>query len=476
MILIFVVVLTTAFGPLITFAAGDYAVTQLPAIYTEDSVTLRYQKDTPPPVIVKFFPWVGEYDPTFKNFATWTKDLGSIATMTPSNTVPFTFGATLYFGDLELVPGKIYAYLLADQTTEQDAFFFSTSATASKQPVVSCFTTTRGSIPCATPPAEVATTCLDPQTCEALTLELTSVTAPNTTVVFKGILSTVEGTVDDAIFDLYLGTSEETLKKITPPIFTKTKITPEGISFMKTITGLIANKEYFYKFVETSKNISFPDDGAYSFSTSYTGEQDSGSAKEAEEPAAPTNPPVTPATPANPSPATGGSTTLNFGTTPTVINGTCGSANGVSSPVLTANSANLCASGTASGFTAGESWQWSCVGSNNGSTVSCSGTKGTDQDYGSGALKNPLAPGLDSLPKIFAAVVNNIVLPVAVPFIAIMIIYSGFLFVIARKNGDTFTLDKAKTTFKYTMIGAALILGAFVIANALQGTLNQLLG
>lgn len=88
-------------------------------------------------------------------------------------------------------------------------------------------------------------------------------------------------------------------------------------------------------------------------------------------------------------------------------------------------------------------------------------------------MKNPFK-GIDSFPKLFAAIVNNIILPLAVPFIAVMIIYSGFLFVIARKDGKVDTLARAKSTFKYTMIGAALILGAFVIANALQGTLNAL--
>jgi hypothetical protein len=89
-------------------------------------------------------------------------------------------------------------------------------------------------------------------------------------------------------------------------------------------------------------------------------------------------------------------------------------------------------------------------------------------------LQNPFK-NLDTFPKIIKAVVNNIILPVAVPFIAIMIIYSGFLFVIAKKDGKVYSIERAKNTLKNTLIGAGLILGAFVIANALQATLNALL-
>ncbi len=99
---------------------------------------------------------------------------------------------------------------------------------------------------------------------------------------------------------------------------------------------------------------------------------------------------------------------------------------------------------------------------------------GSSADLPKKYLQNPFK-NLDTFPKIIKAVMNNIVLPIAVPFIAIMIIYSGFLFVIAKKESNTYNIERAKTTLKNTLIGAALILGAFVIANALQATLNTLL-
>lgn len=161
----------------------------------------------------------------------------------------------------------------------------------------------------------------------------------------------------------------------------------------------------------------------------------------------------------------------------------------------------LCSSGNPSSvIDTATGWSWKCQGSPGTSPASCSATKKTGNNSNSSStppssgnssgnnqpssqtpsqeqlpnnfLKNPLP--YKTFPEIMKAVVNNIVLPVAVPFIGIMIIYSGFLFVVARNNGSLATYAQAKTTLKYTLIGAALILGAFVIANALQATLNAL--
>jgi hypothetical protein len=59
-----------------------------------------------------------------------------------------------------------------------------------------------------------------------------------------------------------------------------------------------------------------------------------------------------------------------------------------------------------------------------------------------------------------------------VPIIALAIIYSGFLFVAARGNAEE--LKKAKSTLVYTLIGAALLLGCLVIANAIKGTVDTI--
>jgi hypothetical protein len=52
-----------------------------------------------------------------------------------------------------------------------------------------------------------------------------------------------------------------------------------------------------------------------------------------------------------------------------VVNGACGSANGAT--LTSAPTTNLCTSGQASALTGSGPWQWSCAGSNGGSTASC---------------------------------------------------------------------------------------------------------
>lgn len=61
---------------------------------------------------------------------------------------------------------------------------------------------------------------------------------------------------------------------------------------------------------------------------------------------------------------------------------------------------------------------------------------------------------------------------IGIPIIALAIIYSGFLFVVARGNSEK--LDKAKDAFMYTLIGAAILLGAWTIAQVVAETVLKL--
>lgn len=88
------------------------------------------------------------------------------------------------------------------------------------------------------------------------------------------------------------------------------------------------------------------------------------------------------------------------------------------------------------------------------------------------SLGNPLKDGLDSIPAIVSVLVKDIVIPIAVPFLALSIIYTGFLFVQARGNAEK--LKEAKAALKWTLIGGAVILGAYVIATALQATIADI--
>jgi hypothetical protein len=85
-------------------------------------------------------------------------------------------------------------------------------------------------------------------------------------------------------------------------------------------------------------------------------------------------------------------------------------------------------------------------------------------------IKNPLSAEFGSdIPHFITSIVNFVLL-IGIPIIALAIIYSGFLFVMAQGNAEK--LSKAKKTLLYTLIGAALLLGAFVVAHAIEGTVD----
>jgi hypothetical protein len=89
-------------------------------------------------------------------------------------------------------------------------------------------------------------------------------------------------------------------------------------------------------------------------------------------------------------------------------------------------------------------------------------------------LQNPLqAAGIENIPQ-FVETILNIALQIGVPLIALAIIYSGFLFVAAQGNPDK--LKKARQAFLWTMVGAAVLLAAVAIAQAIGGTIEQLRG
>ena len=91
-------------------------------------------------------------------------------------------------------------------------------------------------------------------------------------------------------------------------------------------------------------------------------------------------------------------------------------------------------------------------------------------------LGNPLGggaggAGIGSVPELIVELLNVVML-VAVPLVALAIIYAGFLFVTALGNEEK--LKKAKQTLWYVFIGAVIVLGALVIANAIGGTIESI--
>jgi hypothetical protein len=74
--------------------------------------------------------------------------------------------------------------------------------------------------------------------------------------------------------------------------------------------------------------------------------------------------------------------------------------------------------------------------------------------------------------KDFLAAVLDAIITIAFPIIVLAIIYTGFLFVTAR--GDSGKLETAKKALVFTVLGAMLILGAFVFSNTIKSTIEQL--
>ena len=88
-------------------------------------------------------------------------------------------------------------------------------------------------------------------------------------------------------------------------------------------------------------------------------------------------------------------------------------------------------------------------------------------------LENPLNSSFSTIPAFIAGALKVLVM-VALPIITLFLVISGFMFVFARGNSSK--LEDAKKNFVYVIIGALLILGAWVIATLIGGTVTQLVG
>jgi hypothetical protein len=88
----------------------------------------------------------------------------------------------------------------------------------------------------------------------------------------------------------------------------------------------------------------------------------------------------------------------------------------------------------------------------------------------SGMIVNPLGT-TNTLPVLIQNALKDVI-TIGIPIVALAIIYCGFLFVFARGNSEKLT--KAKDALLYTIIGAAILLGALAIAQMISGTVSAL--
>jgi len=107
------------------------------------------------------------------------------------------------------------------------------------------------------------------------------------------------------------------------------------------------------------------------------------------------------------------------------------------------------------------------------------GTANAPIDSGTGTANAPVAPSVkinnpikvDNIQDFIKAILEGVI-KIGLPIVALAIIYSGFLFVSAR--GKQEALKKAKDSLIYSIIGAAILLGSWAIAQLISDTVTSL--
>jgi len=94
----------------------------------------------------------------------------------------------------------------------------------------------------------------------------------------------------------------------------------------------------------------------------------------------------------------------------------------------------------------------------------------TSSSTSSGTIVNPI-PNITSISGLIQTLLTGF-LKIGIPIVALAIIYCGFLFVKAQGKPEEIT--KAKDALLYTVIGAAILLGAWAIAQMISSTVLAL--
>ena len=98
------------------------------------------------------------------------------------------------------------------------------------------------------------------------------------------------------------------------------------------------------------------------------------------------------------------------------------------------------------------------------------GTNPPAQSNVSVTINNPI-PSITTVDGFIKTILIGVI-KIGLPIVALAIIYSGFLFVSAR--GKPEALKKAKDALLYSVIGAAILLGAWAIAQLISDTVLKL--
>lgn len=85
-------------------------------------------------------------------------------------------------------------------------------------------------------------------------------------------------------------------------------------------------------------------------------------------------------------------------------------------------------------------------------------------------ISNPFKQ--DTIQGLIETIVNDILMPIGGVVAVVMIMHAGFLFVTAR--GEPGQITKAKDALLYAVIGAAILLGAWIISEVISKTITEL--
>lgn len=88
-------------------------------------------------------------------------------------------------------------------------------------------------------------------------------------------------------------------------------------------------------------------------------------------------------------------------------------------------------------------------------------------------LENPFRGG-DDLFTLMKTIIKDILMPIGGVIVVLSFIYSGLLYVTAQ--GNQAKIDTAHKALLYTSIGAAVLLGAWVLATVICNTIGQIGG
>lgn len=108
---------------------------------------------------------------------------------------------------------------------------------------------------------------------------------------------------------------------------------------------------------------------------------------------------------------------------------------------------------------------------NGGSSSSASGG-GSDAQTVKMQFEIPNPFKQDSIEGFIKTVVNEILMPIGAAVAGLMVMYAGFIYVTAR--GSETQIKRAHEALLYAVIGAAILLGAWVISNAISATIKEL--